>query len=103
MKESALTFLWTFFTMFATAVIPLMIYAVRKAGRDFRPAEFVILSQTRLVITLGLVVLVSLVLSAVPETRAVIASVGLAAGASDAAIGLAIGGLCVAAISGDEK
>lgn len=89
--------------MLGCSLVPLLIYGVRKAGRDFRPSEFVITSQTRLVLTLGLVALVSIILVAVPETRAVIATVGLAAGASDAALGIAIGGLCVAAISGDER
>ena len=93
----------TLVQMFAVAIIPLAIYAIRSAREDFTVRMFVLTNRKRLGYGFFLINAAAIILNIFPDARAVIGAVGFGAGNTDAALGLAIGGLLVASISGDKK
>ena len=97
-----MNFLTTFLNILLVAAIPLVLYALSKCGRDFDVLSWILHSRSRLVLGFALILLFSAVLVFVPEARDVIAAVGFNA-EKPSALGLAIGGLLVAGIRGDEE
>lgn len=95
-------FLQTFIVIFVVAAIQLVLYALTKTGRDFDIFSWLLLSRTRLGLGLILILLLSFLIAFVPEANIVLNAVGFDTGASNAALGLAVGGLLVSLIRGDE-
>ncbi|HXG85776.1 MAG TPA: hypothetical protein VNI84_17285 [Pyrinomonadaceae bacterium] len=95
-------FLETLFVMLVVTLIPLVIYALSKCGKDFDPVSWLYFSQTRLYLALVLIALFSAVIAFVPEASAILTAVGFNA-EKPSALGLAIGGMLVAGIRGNES
>lgn len=110
------SFLISLATMLVAAIIPLLIYAIRKCGAEFTFRGFVYASRKRLYIGGVLMAILSGVVTAFPEVRETfslainfVASFlgagggsSVSFGTSDVSLGLIVGGLLVAAISGDS-
>lgn len=99
--KSLLTFLQTFAVMYAVSLLPIALYALRKAGRDFDPFGFVILNRGRLVLAAVVVLLLSVVILYVPESAEILRLVGFN-GERSPALGFAVGALLVTSISKSE-
>lgn len=95
-------FLQTLGVMLTVALIPLVLYALTKVKRDFDVITWIIDSRTRLGLGFVLIVLISILVVFVPESEAVLTAIGFNPDKSSAALGLAIGGLLVAGIRGNE-
>lgn len=92
----------SFAILYGAALVPLLVYGLRKAGSDFNVLTFLAASRTRFVIGGLLLLIVGLLINLEPSTRDLL-GLGLGGGGgTDAAIGGVIGGLCVAAIKGNE-
>lgn len=117
MKDLLVDFALSLSFMLGSAIIPLIIYAIRSVGiPDFSWRTFIITSRTRLFLGFVLMALIAVLVTAEPESRktfslaanfvATFLGIGGAAsfdfGISDPAIGLIVGGLLVAAIGGKK-
>lgn len=103
-------------TMLLAAIIPLLAYAISKCGADFTVRGFLLRSRKRLVLGFVLMAMISLVVTWIPETRNVFgvissfiaylygvpAATSAAAGVSDFALGIIVGGLLVASVRGND-
>lgn len=95
-------FLQTLFVILIVALIPLVLYALTKCGiKDFDFISWIYYARFRFTLGFCLIVLFSAVISFVPEAADILASVGFNA-EKPSALGLAIGGLLVAGIRGNE-
>lgn len=95
-------FLQTLVIVLIVALIPLVLYALTKCGRDFDLISWILFTRNRLVLGFVLIVLLSAVIVFVPEAADVLAAFGFNA-TRPAALGLAIGGLLVAGIRGNDE
>lgn len=116
MKTFAADFFVSLVTMLLVAIIPLLIYAIRKCGAEFTVRGFLLSSRRRLGLGFLLMMLLTLIVTWFPAARTVFgvaaafiagifgvpAATTDAAGVSDVALGLIVGGLLVAAIHGDK-
>lgn len=96
-------FFQTFGIMTAVALIPLVLYALTSAGRDFDLISWILYSKNRLVLMILLILLFSVLITFVPEAEAVLVAVGFNPDKSSAALGLAVGGLVVSGIRGNQE
>ncbi len=94
-------FLSTFLVMMVTTLIPLVIYALTKCGKNFDLISWILQSENRLILALVLIILFSALISFVPEASAIFTAVGFNV-EKPSALGLAVGGMLVASIRGNE-
>lgn len=98
-----MNFLQTFGVMLVVALIPIVLYALTKVQKDFDLISWVIAGKTRLILGAILILLISVLVVFVPEAETVLSAIGFNPDKSSAALGLAVGGLLVAGIRGNEQ
>lgn len=96
-------FLSTLFVILIIALIPLVLYALTKCGKDFDLISWVLFSKSRLALGFLLILLLSALITFVPEAEIVLSAIGFNPDKSSVGIGLAVGGLLVAGIRGDDE
>lgn len=97
-----IAFLISLATLLAAAAIPLLIYAATSAGKDFSFRCMILTSKSRLFYGFLAMAIVAGLLTFVEAAGDALVRVGFAAGGSEVALGITIGGLLVAAIRGDK-
>lgn len=95
-------FFMTFLTMLLVALIPLVLYAIRKCGKEFDFISWILINRTRFILGFVLMMLLSSLLHFVPESTDILTLIGFNVGKSSAAVGFAIGSLLVLAINGNK-
>lgn len=98
-----MNFFQVWLVMLLVAAIPLILYSISKCGKDFDIISFILATRTRLILGFFLILLLSALVVFVPEAELVLTAIGFNADRSSAALGLAIGGLLISGIRGDEE
>lgn len=100
-QDKNMIFLQTFAIILIVAALPIVLYALSKCGKDFDFFSWLIAGRTRLSLGFALILLISLLISFVPEAAEVLSALGFNV-TKPWAIGIAIGGLLVSGVRGDK-
>jgi len=96
-------FLQTLFVLSVSTFVPLLIYAITKCKAEFDPVSFLWYSRTRLVLTVTiLLILAGAITYDEAWVKMILSYVGFDVGTTTTGIGLALSGLLISGIRGNN-